>query len=320
MYILLIVTCFLLTFQVNARKIYIYERDASYNPCVSGSGVYFYPDPTNPHRYYQCDASGKFYLQTCASDLVWDDLITACNYASAVAPSSGGASSGSSSSGGGSPSPPDDSSETPSSGASSGSSSSGGGSQSPPDDSSETPSSGASSGSSSGGGSHSSSSGNLGPTQISFPSSPTDKVPATIQKPSSSASSSSASSSSVSSSSPSSSSSSLCKPVNPCGDHGECIESPSNSNKRRRFACICEENWFGRLCDKQSSGFSTPGPRTHLDQIINNTLTTDTFSLPISNEKDSKYIFYGLNGNNKVEPMSHLNKRMIEPESDEEFE
>ncbi|CAF1351104.1 unnamed protein product [Adineta steineri] len=315
MYIFLIATCFLLTFQVNARKIYIYERDASYNPCVSGSGVYFYPDPTDPHRYYQCDASGKFYLQTCASDLVWDDLITACNYASAVAPAApaaGGAPSGSSSSGGGSPSPPDDSSETPSSGASSGSSSSGGGSQSPPDDSSETPSSGSS---------KPSSSGNLGPTQISFPSSPSDKPPATIQKPSSSASSSSASSSSVSSSSSSSSSSSLCKPVNPCGDHGECIESPStSSSKRRRFACICEEDWFGRLCDKQSSGFSTPGPRTHLDQIINNTLTTDTFSLPISNEKDSKYIFYGLNGNNKVEPMSHLNKRMIEPVSDEEFD
>lgn len=57
---------------------------------------------------------------------------------------------------------------------------------------------------------------------------------------------------------------SLCKPVNPCGAHGQCIESPMTSpSSTRRFACICSENWFGRLCDKQiddrkSTFFSYP--------------------------------------------------------------
>jgi len=278
----LIVTCFLLTFQVNARQ--IFYDSGSYNPCVSGSGVYFYPDPTNPHRYYQCDASGRFYIQTCASDLVWDDLITACNYASAVAPAA------------------------PSSGGAAVPFSSSGGSQTPPDDSSETPPSATPAAISSSGGSHSSSSGGSGP-QIAFPSPAPDvtPAPAPAQTPSPSVSSSS--------------SSSLCKPVNPCGTHGECIESPAtSSNKRRRFACICEEDCFGRLCDKQSSGFSTPSPRTHLDQLIYKKPETATFSLPVLTDKDSKYIFYGLNGNNKVEPMSHLNKRMMDSESGQEFD
>ena len=44
----------------------------------------------------------------------------------------------------------------------------------------------------------------------------------------------------------------LCAPINPCGVHGRCLEAPMNVPiSSRRFACICEEDWFGRLCDKQ---------------------------------------------------------------------
>lgn len=42
---------------------------------------------------------------------------------------------------------------------------------------------------------------------------------------------------------------SLCGPISPCGEHGTCIESTS-ATSTRRFACVCSENWFGRLCDR----------------------------------------------------------------------
>lgn len=47
---------------------------------------------------------------------------------------------------------------------------------------------------------------------------------------------------------------SLCNPVNPCGEHGVCVESIGTIPKStQRFACICSENWFGRLCERQIS-------------------------------------------------------------------
>jgi len=47
---------------------------------------------------------------------------------------------------------------------------------------------------------------------------------------------------------------SLCNPVNPCGEHGVCVESIGTIPKStQRFACICSDGWFGRLCDRQIS-------------------------------------------------------------------
>lgn len=42
-----------------------------------------------------------------------------------------------------------------------------------------------------------------------------------------------------------------CEPINPCGQHGECIESRKKSlDAPRGYACICSENWYGKFCDK----------------------------------------------------------------------
>lgn len=44
---------------------------------------------------------------------------------------------------------------------------------------------------------------------------------------------------------------SLCQ-SNPCGEHGRCIESSLTIPvESRRFACICDEDYIGRLCDKR---------------------------------------------------------------------
>ncbi|UJR26996.1 hypothetical protein I4U23_008303 [Adineta vaga] len=104
--------------------------------------------------------------------------------------------------------------------------------------------------------------------------------------------------------------SSLCSPINPCGEHGKCIESPPTvSISRRRFACICAENWVGRLCDKQTDELTTPP--LSLDQIKNETQSRNTFSLPVYTKEDSNYIFYGLKGDNKIEASVRLRKRNI---------
>jgi hypothetical protein len=62
-----------------------FEDDASYNPCQDGSNIYFYADPTDSSKYYQCDESGNAYLRSCGN-LVWDELRVACNWPAAVAP------------------------------------------------------------------------------------------------------------------------------------------------------------------------------------------------------------------------------------------
>ncbi len=64
-----------------------YFDETVYNPCGSQSGLYFYPHPTDPSKYYQCNEAGTAYIQSCG-DLVWDSLRTACNWPSAVVPES----------------------------------------------------------------------------------------------------------------------------------------------------------------------------------------------------------------------------------------
>jgi len=64
-------------------------------------------------------------------------------------------------------------------------------------------------------------------------------------------------------------SSSLCTPINPCGERGKCVESPETvPHSARRFACICSEDWFGRLCDKPIDELTTP-PTMMIDQNNN---------------------------------------------------
>jgi len=90
--------------------------------------------------------------------------------------------------------------------------------------------------------------------------------------------------------------SSLCTPLNPCGEHGRCLESPITvPQSARRFACICSENWFGRVCDKHIDELTTPA--MVLDQNKDTPETMDAFSIPIETENNTKFIFYGLGGN-----------------------
>jgi len=103
--------------------------------------------------------------------------------------------------------------------------------------------------------------------------------------------------------------STLCMPVNPCGEHGTCLESPKKvPSSARRFACICSENWFGRMCDKNIDELTTP-PTMVLDHNQNISETIDTISLPVKTKKDSKYIFYGLKGSNTVPEIDRTQKR-----------
>jgi len=60
-----------------------FDDDPSYNPCNTVPGKLYYPSPTDIHKFYQCDASGQAYAQSCGN-LVWDDSILTCNWASAV--------------------------------------------------------------------------------------------------------------------------------------------------------------------------------------------------------------------------------------------
>lgn len=59
-------------------------NDKSKNPCSVDSGVYFFPDPDNKAGYIQCDNSGNAYPQVCSDQLVWDDKIKGCNWATLV--------------------------------------------------------------------------------------------------------------------------------------------------------------------------------------------------------------------------------------------
>jgi len=104
-------------------------------------------------------------------------------------------------------------------------------------------------------------------------------------------------------------SSSLCTSINPCGEHGKCVESPKTvPSSARRFACVCSDNWFGRLCDKNIDELTTPQTMV-LDQNKNIPETIDTIALPVKTEKDSKYIFYGLTGSNTVLQPDQTQKR-----------
>jgi hypothetical protein len=132
---------------------------------------------------------------------------------------------------------------------------------------------------------------------------------------------------------------SLCKPINPCGEHGQCLESPETVPKsRQRFACICSENWFGRLCDQQTdeckivflihniylylpfNSLIVTTPALNFDQGGNVSQTIHTFSLPVLTEKDSKYIFYGLKETNRIGVYTELQHRTMDSNSTEEDE
>jgi len=62
----------------------LFDDVTTYNPCGSSSGVFFYSDPTVTNKYYQCDESNNVYSLSCGTNLVWDDIQKACNWASVV--------------------------------------------------------------------------------------------------------------------------------------------------------------------------------------------------------------------------------------------
>jgi len=228
MYFLVTVACLLLTARINGLQSYFGNR-AGYNPCNTRPGIFFYPDPSDVHKFYQCDASGHAYSQSCASPLVWDDMATTCNWPSAVAP------------------PSVDTTTT---------------TFSPP---------------------------------VTDPGSVTD-TPAF----------------------------SLCKPVNPCGPHGQCFESSRVVIRpQQRFSCICDDGWFGRLCDKPVDSLSSQ-QSTDSDQIRNRYSGMNIYSPRIPTTRylgkniysvpmpTTKYVNYGLNDRSKV--MGYrFQKRILDP-------
>ncbi|KAL3871108.1 hypothetical protein ACJMK2_039127 [Sinanodonta woodiana] len=50
------------------------------NPCVPGSNEYYYPHPTDPHKFIQCDQYGDAYEKTCHLNEVWNNAIKTCYY------------------------------------------------------------------------------------------------------------------------------------------------------------------------------------------------------------------------------------------------
>ncbi len=63
----------------------VFFDEATYNPCGSIAGLFFYSHPTDIHKYYQCDESRNAHLRSCG-ELVWDELRITCNWPSAAAP------------------------------------------------------------------------------------------------------------------------------------------------------------------------------------------------------------------------------------------
>jgi hypothetical protein len=207
----------------------LFNDDAAYNPCQTDSGVFFYPNPSDSHQYYQCDESGNAYLRSCGN-LVWDAILVSCNWPSAVVPRSPII-------------------NTPSS-------------TSPP----------------------------------IFTTTAASSLPTNPWQ----------------SSTVDSSSFSLCKPINPCGEHGQCLESRRTVPRSSQlFACICSDGWFGKICDKLIDDLTTP-PTFKFDQNTRDvSRTNNTFSLPVLTDKDAKYIFYGLKDGDKTQELSRLRKRTI---------
>ncbi|CAF3878705.1 unnamed protein product, partial [Rotaria sordida] len=92
--------------------------------------------------------------------------------------------------------------------------------------------------------------------------------------------------------------SSLCKPNNPCGTHGKCLEPRRTAlHSYRRFACVCSDNWFGPLCDKHIDDLTTP-TTVKIAQIQNFPPTEKTTVAPILTTKDSKKISYDFKESN----------------------
>jgi len=250
MYFLLIIACLLSTVHVNGYSIF-FSDDTTYNPCRTGSGIFFYPHQSDINKYYQCDEYGNAYLRSCG-DLVWDELSITCNWPSAVVASPAKVNPIVTTTTGYIPwIPPSWPTTTPS-----------------------WPS-----------------------TTPSWPSTTTQS------------SSTSAAPSSL-----------LCTPINPCGEHGQCLESPITvPSSARRFACICSENWFGRLCDKNIDELTTP-PTIISDQNQNISQIMNSFALPVKTVQDPKYIFYGLKASNQFGDLNQPQKRRIRSNSKEEIE
>ncbi|KAK3599232.1 hypothetical protein CHS0354_012840 [Potamilus streckersoni] len=51
-----------------------------HNPCVPGSNEYYYPHPSDPHKFIQCDQYGDAYEKTCQLNEVWNNVIKSCYY------------------------------------------------------------------------------------------------------------------------------------------------------------------------------------------------------------------------------------------------
>jgi len=114
---------------------------------------------------------------------------------------------------------------------------------------------------------------------------------------------------------------SLCKPINPCGTHGQCVESPATVPiSSRRFACICSEDWLGKICDKRTDELTTPSsPQFDQNEEIASP-TDDPFWVPVETQKYRKMTYYGSNDDIKAEQLHLLQARTIDIDSDEESE
>jgi DNA-binding beta-propeller fold protein YncE len=78
MHYLLTISCLLLAAYANGTL--FFDDGTVYNPCKTNPDVYFYPHPTDTHKYYQCDGSGNAFERECAESLVWDPLGMACSW------------------------------------------------------------------------------------------------------------------------------------------------------------------------------------------------------------------------------------------------
>ncbi|CAF4509577.1 unnamed protein product, partial [Rotaria sp. Silwood2] len=102
--------------------------------------------------------------------------------------------------------------------------------------------------------------------------------------------------------------SSLCKPINPCGAHGKCIESYKLAlNSYRSFTCVCSDNWFGLLCDKKIDGFTTL-TTVKTTQIHKFSSTKNNIFSPLWITKDPKSISYHLQQSSIIKELDRPQK------------
>jgi len=108
---------------------------------------------------------------------------------------------------------------------------------------------------------------------------------------------------------------SFCRP-NPC-EHGQCIESaPTNSTSpSQQFACICDEYWFGRLCDEQVNNLTTTTPspaRKEVNQTENELQSGNATSSPRKTVKRLKTYVMNFGNRNQFDELNQQHSGRID--------